>query len=171
MLSEEAQGEGTGDGLSGVFYVEFGICASGQIRNRSCGVAYDELWSEGKVHGGEVGCLFQPCDETLDCDMHHLWQGLANGGKRGLDDLGKGDIVDADDGDILRDAQSQVAGTGIGTNRVHIVDGDEGGWRIVQAHDLAGTAAAQFRTLDIAEGAAGGAFPDKLGIEFEACFG
>ena len=77
--------------------------------------------------------------------LSHLLHRHVNGGQHGGEILGRIDIIDADDGDILRNPASRFLNGSHGSDGRHIIAAEEGGYIDTPVNQLSGAAVAAFR--------------------------
>lgn len=68
--------------------------------------------------------------------LGHLDERLAHRGERRPDPPGEGQIVEADDAEVLRDAQAQLASGLVDAERLQVVAGEDGGGRLGQPQEF-----------------------------------
>ena len=85
--------------------------------------------------------------DAVNQDFHlsHLLHRHVNGGQHGGEILGRIDIIDTDDGDILRNPASRFLNGSHGSDGRHIIAAEEGGDIDAPVNQLPGAAVAAFR--------------------------
>ena len=113
----------------------------------AAGAADDELDGEAELLRGEVGAAVEAREEELRGLFAGALDGLADDGERGAEDVGEGEVVEADEGELFGDVDVE-RGDGVeDVARGKAVGGEDGGGRI-------GAASTERRKLRVAASSA-----------------
>ena len=89
--------------------------------------SHDEFGRKADVVGvGLIGAL-DTFDEELCGGCTHLIEGLAHGGEARVEVFGDDDVVESDDGDVVRTGEAGVLNGADGANGRGVVEAEEGG--------------------------------------------
>ena len=91
---------------------------------RSRGCALDQMRLQDDVARRAVALVAETTAEQVDGRFAERVGRLVHSRQRRLEEAAEEDVVDADDRDVARHRQAEVAHRGAGAEGVHVVEGD-----------------------------------------------
>ena len=98
-----------------------------------------------------AGLVGKALAEEFDSGLAESLHGLMHGGQRRVDKIAEQDVVDADDRDISRHGEAEVAGRRAGAESMHVVEGDDGARRRIPGEQLGGGGTAMLGGVGVVE--------------------